>query len=145
MNVDRIDNLLFEAQRRDRAAFQELVFQAAPVLAVRLAQNGVAATTAEQALLNTFTKIWKQETVVPFSPDQSSIDWLADMAAQEAHEMCGPASDAPALVETTALWQEIEKAAFDHTWRSTLRRLDLVFAVIAALFWAIIVYFLGLG
>lgn len=137
MDNERAEELLMQISAGDRDAFAALFEEAAPGVAARLAYEGVPTGGAEAALVQSFADLWQGDYAVPLKPGQTLPDWLAALALEHAATR-KPGQPQTAAPITPALWRRVERQAFPESWRNILRRTDVVFGVIAAIVWALI-------
>lgn len=142
MDTDRIEHLLMDISAGQRGAFRDLFDEAAPAMAARLALRGVPMAQAETALVEAFAQIWEGEYSVPLRPEQSLSDWLGALAEAQITRPSGPQTQARPLAITDAVWAKVAKRAYPESWRNLLRRSDVVFGIIGAVVWALIMRFI---
>lgn len=140
MDNERAENLLDQISAWDSEALKALFDEAAPSMAARLAYDGVPAGAAETAIVQVFADIWDGEYSVPMRPGQSLPDWLATLAQHHVRKTKQATPQQPVPI-TAALWKRVEASAFPSGWRDFLKRSDVLFAIIAAVAWALILRF----
>ncbi len=136
MDDERIEELLIAVSAGDRVAFKALFDEAAPGMAARLAFGGVPDLQAEAAICETFSEVWQGDYTVPLRPGQSLGDWLGALA--ESHAPPRNGSAAQPVTITPDLWRRVTRQAFPESWRNILKRSDVLFLILGAVVWAVI-------
>jgi len=141
MEPDRIEHLLMNISNGDRAAFRDLFVETAPEIAGRLAAHGAEMAASEQALIEAFAQVWEGEYRLALRPDQSLIEWLFVLARAQLPPSIGPQHARSIVPVNDALWAKVATRAYPESWRNILRRTDVIFGIIGAVVWAVILKF----
>ena len=139
MDDERISDLLLEIGQANRPAFRDFFDEAGPVMAAQLAASGVPRHAAADAIFAVHVLIWNGDYTPPplvAGQDQQLATWLGRFALDQAATQSRQAEQLLDLDE--ALWSRITKEAYPESPRNILRRLDVLFAVVAAVVWAVL-------
>ncbi|MCF2904330.1 hypothetical protein L0666_04975 [Octadecabacter sp. CECT 8868] len=136
MSDDRLDELLIGTSNWDRGSHRALFDELAPKMAAHLGASGVPQGPAQSAIVEVFANIWVHDGFAPIRPDQSIQDWFCDMAMAEVATRM-PSSYPPVEI-TDEIWKKVAKRSYPESWRNILVRTDVLFAVIGAFVWGIL-------